>query len=440
MKKYNIVYLHTHDTGRGIQPYDPGISTPCLMELAKEGVLFRNAYCVGPTCSPSRSGLLTGQYPHENGMLGLAHRGFSLNDYQKHLANFLKQNGYETALFGMQHEAADEKTIGYDKTFVEPRKSGADRWVWDERNGKAAVAFLEQEHEKPFFLSYGLEEPHKPYPPAGLRGNPDYVKVPGCLPDTPETRQDYAGFLASVKRADENIGAVIDVLKKTGLYENTIVLYTTDHGIALPHMKCTLYDTGTGVALILSVPGMREGKVTDALISQLDLYPTLCELLGLNKPSWLRGVSLLPLLKGEKEEVREAVFAEINYHAARDPQRMVRTKRYKYIRRFGKEAHYVPCNIDSGEAKEFLTGNGLLDWELETEQLYDLYLDPAERTNLAGKPAYARIKAEMTALLKRHMEETGDLIETEGLKAYPGMIVNKTECYDADSEDEADYE
>ena len=112
MKNYNIVYLHTHDTGRGIQPYDPGIKTPNLMRLAQEGVLFRNAYCVGPTCSPSRSGLLTGQYPHQNGMFGLAHRGFSLNDYGKHLANFLKGYGYETALFGMQHEAADANTIG----------------------------------------------------------------------------------------------------------------------------------------------------------------------------------------------------------------------------------------------------------------------------------------------------------------------------------------
>lgn len=96
----NILYVHTHDTGRFIQPYDGSIPTPNLMKLAKEGTLFRNAYCCGPTCSPSRAALLTGQHPHMNGMYGLAHRGFSLNDYSKHLANYLKRFGYETALFG----------------------------------------------------------------------------------------------------------------------------------------------------------------------------------------------------------------------------------------------------------------------------------------------------------------------------------------------------
>lgn len=440
MKKYNVLYLHTHDTGRGIQPYDAAVQTPNLMHLAEEGALFRNAYCVGPTCSPSRSGLLTGQYPHQNGMFGLAHRGFSLNDYGKHLANFLKENGYETALFGMQHEACDEKTIGYDKTFVEPRKSGADRELWDGRNAEQAMRFIRAEHEKPFFVSYGMEATHKPYPAVDPAIKPDYVKVPSCLPDTPETREDYAGFLTTARQADDIIGEILQTLKEAGLYEDTIILYTTDHGIALPHMKCTLYDTGVGVALILSAPGQRSGRTVDGLVSQIDIYPTLCELLGLEKPEWLEGISLLPLLTGEKKQVRDAVFAEINYHAARDPQRMVRTKRYKYIKRYADDHHYVPCNIDSGAAKELLVEQGLLGWDLGGEQLYDVYLDPAERVNLAANPAYADVLDEMRSLLKQHMEETGDEIETKGLTVVPGMILNRVECYDADSKDKADFE
>lgn len=438
MKNYNIVYLHTHDTGRGIQPYDPGIKTPNLMRLAQEGVLFRNAYCVGPTCSPSRSGLLTGQYPHQNGMFGLAHRGFSLNDYGKHLANFLKGYGYETVLFGMQHEAADANTIGYDRVFAEERKSGADRELWDIRNARKAKEFLEEYHDKPFFLSYGMEATHKPYPGIAADINPDYIKVPSCLPDTEETREDYAGFLTSAEQADQILGQLIDVLKESGQYENTILLYTTDHGIALPHMKCTLYDTGIGVAMILSAPGYRKGTVVDALVSQIDWYPTLCQLLEIPYPEWLEGASFKPLLDGEREEVRAAVYAEINYHAARNPQRMVRTKQFKYIRQY--YTTYAPCNIDSGEAKEFLIAHGLLDWKTEKEQLYDLYMDPAERKNLAENPEYREKLEEMRALLQAHMEKTADKMETEGLPEVPGMIMNRRECYDADSTDSSDYE
>ena len=111
----NILYLHTHDTGRYIQPYGYAVSTPNLMNLAREGTLFRQAYCAGPTCSPSRAGLLTGMSPHSCGMLGLAHRGFRLYDYHQHLARFLGDHGYETVLCGVQHEAPDPGMIGYRK-------------------------------------------------------------------------------------------------------------------------------------------------------------------------------------------------------------------------------------------------------------------------------------------------------------------------------------
>lgn len=430
MKKYNLLYIHTHDTGRLIQPYDPAVPTPNLMDLAREGTVFRNAHCVCPTCSPSRSGLLTGQYPHENGMLGLAHRGFALNDYSKHLANFLKRNGYETALFGIQHEAAHESLIGYDRTFVATDRFGPGRPTWDDRNADQALDFIRGDHEKPFFLSCGLIRTHKPYPETEI--DPDYVRVPACLPDTDPVRRDYAGFLTSAKQADRVIGRVLDALKEAGLYENTIVLYTTDHGVALPHMKCTLYDSGTGVAMILSVPGRRRPRVLDGLVSQLDVYPTLCDLLGLEKPQWLRGKSMMPLLNGEAEQINDVIFSEINYHAARDPQRMVRTRRYKYIKYYRpRQTHpYVMCNIDAGEAKEFLAEQGLGDYEMDNEQLFDLYMDPAEGRNLVDDPAYAQVGEQMRQLLREHMAKTNDTIETDGLPTVPGMKVNKMTCYD----------
>lgn len=433
----NIIYLHTHDTGRWIQPYNPAVSTPNLMELAEEGTLFRSAYCCGPTCSPSRSALLTGEYPHSNGMLGLAHRGFKLKDYQRHLANYLKSQGYETALFGMQHEAAREEDIGYDILFSDPRREERD--LWDIRNGDKALEYLRGEHKKPFFLSYGLECTHKPYPEPEVNDN--YVAVPSCLPDTKETRRDFAGFLTSAKRADECLGRILSEVKSQGLEKDTLIIYTTDHGVALPHMKCTLYDTGIGVSLILKYPGNKSGgRALDSLVSQLDLFPTICELAGLKKPDWLQGVSLAPLLNGQTEEVRRAVFAEVTYHAAADPMRCVRTRRYKYIKKYGNQKGYLPANIDSGESKELLMEAGILNWEVPGELLFDLYLDPEERVNLAGRPDYEKIHEEMKALLFKHQEETHDFIGKGELPRSEGMVLNKASCLDADSENPEDYE
>src|SRR5690554_1143196 len=111
----NILYIHTHDTGRYIKPYGYSIPTPNLMRFAEQGTLFRQAYCTSSTCTPSRSALLTGRYPHSNGMIGLAHRGFSIHDYDQHLARFLGRHGYETVLCGEQHEAAQTEILGYQR-------------------------------------------------------------------------------------------------------------------------------------------------------------------------------------------------------------------------------------------------------------------------------------------------------------------------------------
>src|SRR5690349_7085347 len=119
MIRPNILYLHSHDTGRYIQPYGHAVATPNLQRLAEEGVLFAQAFSAAPTCSPSRAALLTGQSPHASGMLGLAHRGFALNDYRQYILHTLRPHGYYGALFGVQHVARDPSVIGYDSLWVE---------------------------------------------------------------------------------------------------------------------------------------------------------------------------------------------------------------------------------------------------------------------------------------------------------------------------------
>ncbi|WP_168120151.1 sulfatase [Paenibacillus sp. HB172176] len=400
----NIVYLHSHDTGRYIQPYGYQAPTPHLMKLAEEGVLFRQAYCAAPTCSPSRAALLTGMSPHSCGMLGLTHRGFSLTNPERHLATHLRENGFKTVLCGVQHEAKDPADLGYMD--VLPVESGTD----DRRNAALAADYInDYGSDQPFFLSFGMFNTHRTYPQADPDIRADYVMPPAMFYDHPDTREDMARYMTSARVMDDSIGIVLKALEQSGQAENTLILYTTDHGIAFPHMKCQLYDTGIGVSLIMKHPGgfPQQGAV-DALVSQVDVFPTLCELLELDKPDWLQGVSLLPLLSGEADQVREEVYAEVSYHAAYEPMRCIRTSRYKYIRLYEEHGRHVTANIDDGLSKTFLMEHGLQEETREQEMLFDLYLDPVERVNLAGRAEYAEIRQSLQVRLTSWMQRTDD--------------------------------
>ncbi len=392
----NIVYLHSHDTGRYIQPYGYGIVTPALQKLAKEGVLFRQAFCASPTCSPSRAALLTGAFPHSNGMRGLAHFGFGLADYKQHLLHTLRQAGYTSTLAGVQHIARDATRIGYDLVLSEPGPE-EDR----------AARFLASAPRQPFFLDIGFNETHREYPEPGPEDDPNYLRPPAPIPDTPETRRDMAGFATLARALDAKMGRVLAALEESGLDKNTLVICTTDHGLAFPAMKCNLTDHGTGIMLILRGPGgFQGGKVVDALVSQVDLFPTLCDLLKIEPPAWLQGQSLLPLMRGEPG--REAVFSEINFHVSYDPQRAVRTNRWKYIRRFDGHTRPILPNCDDSPSKRLWMENGWRERPIAVEQLYDLVFDPNEACNLAKDPVYAPVLAEMQARLEQWMNETGD--------------------------------
>ena len=169
-QRLNILYLHTHDAGRYVEPYGHAIPSPNVQKLAERGVLFRQAFNVAPTCSPSRSGLVTGRWTHCNGMFGLTGQGWSLNDYSQHIARFLSKNGYETALAGAQHVAKEPRDVGVDKLGYEriltrsKEKGGTGMAAED-----AARWFLEQKHDRPFFLTVGFGEPHRYNP-----GDPDH--------------------------------------------------------------------------------------------------------------------------------------------------------------------------------------------------------------------------------------------------------------------------
>ncbi|HUX21877.1 MAG TPA: sulfatase, partial [Spirochaetia bacterium] len=333
-RNLNVIYIHSHDTGRVISPYGFPVDTPNLMKIAHEGVLFRQAFCAGPTCSPSRAALLTGQMPHTAGMLGLAHRGFSLNDYSRHLVHTFRANGYETALAGVQHVAAEVdpsgrpawETIGYDRYLGEPSDAHrlASSYIRSKKNTK-----------RPFFLSVGFAETHREFPELESPSESQYVLAPAPLPDLPQVRADFARYRRSVAALDEKIGVVLKAIDEAGIAGRTLLIATTDHGIAFPRMKCSLTDAGIGVYLILRGPGeLAGGRVVDSLVSHIDLFPTLCDYLGIAAPAWLQGRSLMPILRDEADEVNEQIYAQVNFHAAYEPARCVRTNRFKYIARY----------------------------------------------------------------------------------------------------------
>ena len=432
----NMVYIHTHDSGRYIEPYGNNVPTPNLTSFAKNSTLFRHCYCAGPTCSPSRAAMLTGTAPHVNGMLGLAHRGFRLKDHQMHLSHYLKSAGYDTALCGIQHEAPDASMLGYDMilTTSDPDKSNSER---DIKNAHAAANYIKSTAQKNkkegrFFLSFGMFATHREFPDAADAGiRQDYIMPPYVMYDHKENREDMAGYHSSAKTADECFGIVMDALSASGALDNTAVIFTTDHGIAFPRMKCNLYDTGIGVALMIKYPGNpTSGTANDFLISQIDVFPTICDLCDIEKPGWLMGKSFYGILQGGTEEINSEIFAEVTYHAAYEPMRAIRTQRYKLIRRYDYHNNIVPANIDDGNSKRFLLSAGFLSRTVPREMLFDLYLDPLERENLAADSAYAAIYDDLSARLSEYMEKTNDPLATANhrVPAPKGAKVNKLTC------------
>ncbi|MHB9033714.1 MAG: sulfatase family protein [Anaerolineae bacterium] len=419
MTKCNILYLHSHDSGRYIQPYGYPVPTPNLQRLAGEGVLFSNAFCAAPTCSPSRAAMLTGQSAHASGMIGLAHRGFSLTDPGQHLANLLRTAGYRTVLAGVQHETSgDPHSLGYQDILALQKP-------WQCNVGAAAAGWLRQAPRTPWFLSAGFFDTHREYPHVEP-GAGKYVRPPAPVPATPATRNDMAAYIASAARLDAGIGEVLEALQASGQAGNTLVLCTTDHGLAFPGMKCTLTDHGIGVFLILRGPqDLSGGRVCDALTSQVDIMPTICELIGIPTPGWAEGHSLWPVLRGEAAEVREAVYAEVTYHAAYEPQRCARTRRWKYIRRYGSRLKPVLPNCDDSPSKDAWLAHGWAEQTVAQEQLYDLVFDPNEAHNLACDPLHAPALEEMRVLLADWMGRTHDpLLVGEPVPAPGDAVVN----------------
>ena len=414
----NIVLMVCHDLGCHFGPYGwANESSTHLDQLASESIRLERHFVTSPGCSPSRATLMTGRYPHCNGQLGLSHLGWTLNRDEVPLPEVLREGGYRTAMFGIWHlhewslagfEDLSDDVSCHDASPEGPAEIASDR----------AANWLRQraDDDRPFYLHVGFWEPHRPF-----RGHerqaeqwpevdPADVRLPDYLPDNLATRREMADFQRSLSMADAGVGRVLQALDSAGLAENTLVIFTSDHGIAFPRAKGTLYDPGIEVGFLARWPGrIQPATSSSALTSNLDCMPTLLEAAGLERPDRTQGQSFLDVLTGGGGGGRETVFAEKTYHEHYDPMRCVRTDRFKYIRNFADRPRLVlPSDIYNSATRQSMGDDESIWSHREREELYDLLNDPGEKTNLAGSAEHAETLSLLGARLDRWMRETRD--------------------------------
>ncbi|AKS30910.1 sulfatase [Mycolicibacterium goodii] len=421
-QRQNLLIVHWHDLGRHLGAYGHAdVHSPRLDQLAREGILFTRAHATAPLCSPSRGSLFTGRYPQSNGLVGLAHHGWEYRAGVRTLPQILSESGWRTALFGMQHETSFPSRLGFDEfdvsnSFCEYVVEQATRW-------------LAEPPRRPFLLTAGFFETHRPYPRDRYEpADPAAVVVPGYLPDTDEVREDLAEFHGSIAVADAKVGELLDALAAAGLDDDTWVVFMTDHGPALPRAKSTLYDAGTGIAMIVRPPrsaGIAPHRYED-LFSGVDLLPTLLELLGVPIPDDVEGLSHAAALTDggndparDLPQVRTEVYTAKTYHDSFDPIRAVRTKDYSYIENYAPRTLLdLPWDIADSPPGRILAPDVLAP--RPSRELYDLVADPGETNNLLGPDACPdtadkaeAVAAELALLLNDWREKTNDVIPSD---------------------------
>ncbi|CAN5251116.1 sulfatase [soil metagenome] len=405
----NVLLIHWHDLGRHLNVYGAeGVVSPRTDELAGEGIVFTRAHAAAPLCSPSRGALLTGRYPHDNGLIGLAHHGWKYKSDVQTLPQLLSAEGWQTVLFGMQHESSHPETLGYDRFDVS--NSYCDHVV------AQAQEFLAGVGDTPFLLNAGFFETHRPYPHDQYDyADPGTVEIPPQLPDTPAVREDLAGFYGSITKADAAVGRLLGTLAHLGLDQSTWVVFFTDHGAAFPRAKSTLYDAGTGISFIVRPPRRRSISpgVYDELFSGVDLVPTLLDLLGVAVPEQVQGVSHAgQLFATDQPAARDVVFTEKTYHDTYDPIRAVRTRTHSYIENY-TERPLLDMPLDILDSLSGSAIGDAFEGPRPPRELYDLVADPGETANLADQPDHHGVQDELAQLLHAWRSTTEDSLPSD---------------------------
>ncbi|WP_129778277.1 sulfatase family protein [Peristeroidobacter soli] len=426
-EKRNVLLLIADDQGLDAGCYGTGIATPRIDALARRGTRFTQAFAAVSSCSPSRSVIYTGLYSHSNGMYGLAHdvHNQSLLDGVDTLPLMMKRAGYATALVGKKHVRPDSAFV-YDAELA------------PERSGIRDVAFMADEAlrfirgvDRPFFVTVAYSDPHRAPVNYGndrawprvepVHYDPARVPLPSHLPDVPEVRRDLAEYYQSVSRLDTGVGLLLDGLRDAGHADDTLIIYLSDNGRPFPGAKTNLYDPGLHLPLIVHAPGAAGQAVNDAMVSFIDIVPTILDWSRAPAPERaLPGRSLLPLLGKSGASGWDRIFASHDFHEINQyyPMRSVRTRTHNYIVNLAHPLDYpIAGDVEGSPSWKAISARPDIRLGRRTqaaylkrpaEELYDLKNDADELVNLAGEPRAAAVLTELRKQLFEFRRDTAD--------------------------------
>lgn len=473
----NVLFVITDDESPTLGCYGDKIAvTPAIDAIAKDGMLFRNAFATTASCSASRSVVMSGLHNHRNGQFGHQHHFHKFASFHDVVALSLPRvmagAGYRTGHIGKYH-VAPEPVYHYE--------------TYMKGNGRNAVEMADhvkdfitdKTDDRPFFLYFGTSDPHrgggtdktsqrelKP----NLFGNlpnkkafpgvdevfydPDTLPIPSFLPDTPDTREELAQYYQSCSRVDQGVARLVEILKEADLYDKTMIVFTSDHGMAFAGGKTTVYEGGLRVPMVVRDPYQeKRGVESNALISHIDITPTLLDFGGgldakKNAPKEMinpakfwkerdeatkenrngnkkfdryHGKSWLHCLSNPADEHHETIFASHTFHEIQMyyPMRVVRDSNYKLIWNI---AHPLPYPFASdlwaasswqaqwAKGKNAPYGNTTVGKYVQRPEfeLFDISKDPNETTNLADSEGHKTILEQYKAKLKKMQKEMQD--------------------------------
>ena len=396
---------------------NPVIKTPGLDALARDGTRFTHAFCTTASCSASRSVILTGLQNHATGQYGHEHRYNHFVSFPniKSLPVLLAEADYRTASAGKYHVAPEE--VYHFQQYIKANGRSPAQMADD------CKQFIADGDKRPFFLYFCTTEPHRSFRREGSDTfDPKGVIVPPYLPDTPACREELAEYYGSVQRADKGLLRLIEILKETGRWNDTLIIYISDNGIAFPGAKTTLYDPGMRLPCVVRNPyANRKSIVTDAMITWADITPTILDFAGAlpDKPDF-HGRSFLPVLEQQHPHRWDEIYASHTFHEITMyyPMRVVRTRRYKLIWNIAHKLDYPFASDlyasatwqDILKRGEKVYGKRTVDAYIHRPkfELYDLQNDPHEINNLADDPSCAETLENLKRKLAGFQERTKD--------------------------------
>lgn len=444
-------WMHTSFAG------EVAITTPGFDKIAGEGIYFENAICAAPSCSPSRGAIITGQ---EIWRLGEAAQLFSAVPKELSQLSFpllLEDNGYHVGYTQKGWAPNDFHIYGWEKyplgqSYKEHQiEPPTERIVKNDYFGNFEAFLDAKKDDEPFFFWCGTSEPHRAFEKGSGMANAidsHKISVPRLLPDVPEIRSDISDYLLEIKWTDQHLEKIIGLLENRGQLDNTMIIVTSDNGMAFPGAKATLYEYGIHIPLAIRWgKGIQSaGRSSDLMVSLTDLAPTILEVAGLTIPDTMTGKSLMNIFLGLETKNRSYAFSGKERHTVcREgdlpyPQRAVRDRRFLYIRNLEpdrwpagsptmKSSHgweygdidlspsltYLKENKNKPEVENLFT---FATGKRPYEELFDIVNDPACLHNLIDDKSFELDRVRLSEVLNNYLVKTEDPRAITGKSAW----------------------